>query len=155
MHFLANPSQFSQISIANNLYFSKSVPQAHLSQKERPRAVLVIDDYADIALMLVAVLNKAGYEAVAVFSATEALDAAKQKHFDVIISDIGLPVVDGYELARQLRSHRDYYSTPMIAVTGFAEYADQQNAFNAGFDAHLQKPIDPTKLLKVLGLLGC
>ena len=153
MQFVANLSQFSSPFVANNLYFSKSVQQTQPS-REGVRSVLVIDDYPDIALMIVALLKRSGYEAVAVFSAKEALDVINQKKFDLVISDIGMPLMDGYELARRLRSNKDYVSTPMIAITGFSEYADQQNAFNAGFDAHLQKPIDLTKLLKVMGLLG-
>jgi CheY-like chemotaxis protein len=118
------------------------------------RLVLVVDDVPDIAWMLAAYLERAGYRVVSVFSAGEALDAVKAEHFDVIISDVGLPQMDGYELAKELRALPEYVTTPLIAVTGFAEYADQQNAFTAGFDAHLRKPIDPTRLIELIAHLG-
>lgn len=123
--------------------------------KDGKRSALIVDDVPDIASMLAVYLERAGYRAVSVFSASEALDAARHEHFDVIISDIGLPVMDGYELARELRALPDYATTPLIAVTGFSEYTDQQNAFNAGFDAHLKKPIDPTKLIGLIEHLVC
>jgi CheY-like chemotaxis protein len=63
--------------------------------------------------------------------------------------------MDGYGLAKELRALGDYRSTPLIAVTGFAEHSDQRNAFDAGFDAHLIKPVDPTKLIELMGQLGC
>jgi CheY-like chemotaxis protein len=105
--------------------------------------------------MLACFLEKAGYRVRPVFSAGEALDAARSEHFDVIISDIGLPGMDGYVLAKELRALRDYRSTPLIAVTGFTELSDQRNAFDAGFDAHLTKPVDPTKLIELMSQLGC
>jgi len=63
--------------------------------------------------------------------------------------------MDGYGLAKELRALRDYRSTPLIALTGFTEYSDQRTAFDAGFDAHLTKPVDPTKLIELMGQLGC
>jgi two-component system CheB/CheR fusion protein len=140
------------ISSPSNTFYSKAEP---LPRKEDECSVLIVDDTPDIALMLACFLEKAGYRARPVFSAGEALDAARSERFDVIISDIGLPGMDGYELAKELRALREYVSTPLIAVTGFAEYGDQKNAFDAGFDAHLTKPVDPTKLIELIGQLGC
>jgi CheY-like chemotaxis protein len=117
------------------------------------RSALVVDDAPDIALMLAFYLKRAGYRAVPVFSSSEALDAARLEHFDVVISDIGLPVMDGYELARQLRALEDYLATPMIAVTGFSEYDDKEKALSAGFNAHVRKPVDPTKLVELVAQL--
>ena len=145
---------FSQtpLSSLSNSFFSKA---ESLPRNENERSVLVVDDAEDIALMLACFLKKAGYRVRPVLSASEALDAARSERFDVIISDIGLPGMDGYELAKALRTLGDYRSTPLIAVTGFAEYSDQRNAFDAGFDAHLTKPVDPTELIKLMGQLGC
>lgn len=145
---------FSQtpLSLLSSSFYSKaeSVPR-----QVDERSVLVVDDAPDIALMLACFLETAGYRVRPVFSAGEALDAARNERFDVIISDIGLPGMDGYELAKELRALRDYRSTPLIAVTGFTEYRDQGNAFVAGFDALLTKPVDPTKLIELMGQLGC
>ena len=140
---------FSTIS---NSFYSKA---GSVARNEDECSVLVVDDAPDIALMLACFLEKEGYRVRPVFSADEALDAARSEHFDVIISDIGLPGMDGYGLAKELRALGDYRSTPLIAVTGFAEYSDQRNAFDAGFDAHLTKPVDLTKLIELMGQLGC
>ena len=140
------------LSSLSNSFYSKaeSVPL-----KKNECSVLVVDDAPDITLMLACFLEKAGYRVRPVFSAGEALDAVRNEHFDVIISDIGLPGMDGYGLAKELRALRDYRSTPLIALTGFTEYSDQRTAFDAGFDAHLTKPVDPTKLIELMGQLGC
>jgi DNA-binding response OmpR family regulator len=68
----------------------------------------------------------------------------------VVLCDIGLPDVNGYEVARTLRSDPSLRSTRLIAVTGYAQYEDKQKAIDAGFDAHLTKPPDVDKLKKLL-----
>ena len=140
------------LSSLSNSFYSKA---ESLPRDEDECSVLVVDDAPDITLMLACFLEKAGYRVRPVFSAGEALDAVRNERFDVIISDIGLPGMDGYDLAKELRALRDYRSTPLIALTGFTEYSDQRTAFDAGFDAHLTKPVDPTKLIELMGQLGC
>jgi len=112
----------------------------------KPRA-LVVDDSTDIALMLVMILQHADYEAVMAVSATQALNLAQREHFDLIVSDIAMPEMDGYLLAKAIRSLPDYPTVPMIAVTGFAEYDDRDRARDAGFNTHVKKPIDPTSFI--------
>src|SRR5215213_9402376 len=104
---------------------------------------LVVDDSPDIAEMLAAVLRHAGYNVTTAYSAPDALTAAFAQHFDVVVSDIGMPDMNGYELARTLRASPEYESVPMVAVTGFAMYDDRGQALEAGFNDHLCKPIDP------------
>jgi len=140
------------LSSLSDSFYSKA---ESLPRNEDECSVLIVDDAPDITLMLACFLEKAGYRVRPVFSAGEALDAVRNERFDVIISDIGLPGMDGYELAKALRALGEYRSTPLIAVTGFAEYSDQRNAFDAGFDAHLTKPVDPAELIKLMGQLGC
>lgn len=111
---------------------------------------LVVDDNSDIAEMLAAVLRHAGYTVSTADSGTGALSAALSKQFDVVVSDIGMPGMNGYELAQALRSFPQYRSTRMIAVTGFAMYDDRDRALEAGFDAHLSKPIDPAALTQAI-----
>jgi len=115
----------------------------------KPRA-LVVDDSADIAFMMVMILRHAGYEAVMAVSALEALTLAQREHFDLIISDIGMPHMDGYAFAENLRALPAYATIPMIAVTGFAEYDDRERALSAGFNSHLKKPVDVVKLLELI-----
>ena len=119
-----------------------------------PLRALVVDDNPDIADMLAALLRHVGYEATAAYSPSDALTTALTKHFDVIISDIGMAGMNGYELARALREVPEYNTTPMIAVTGFAMYDDRNRAIEAGFSTHLSKPIDPVALTHTLSGIG-
>jgi CheY-like chemotaxis protein len=114
------------------------------------RHALVVDDNPDITAMLSAVLKHAGYDVSAAHSAPDALAAALASHFDIVISDIGMPGMNGYELAQALRAVPEYGSTPMVAVTGFAMYDDRDRAMEAGFDTHLSKPIDPVDLTQAI-----
>jgi CheY-like chemotaxis protein len=116
--------------------------------------ILVVDDNSDVTCVFAAVLERAGYDVTSATSGQVALQEAHRKHFDVIVSDISMPEMDGYELARALRELPDYGSTPLVAVTGFEDQATHQNAFAAGFNAYLRKPIDPPKLLEILARLG-
>ena len=119
------------------------------TRQERPRA-LVVDDAPDVTEMIAMFLEHAGYEAIMAFSAPEALDAAQQTHFEVIVSDIGMPGMNGYELAEALRALPDYEHVPMIAVTGFSVYDDRGRALQSGFNAHMTKPINPMTLLDLI-----
>jgi PleD family two-component response regulator len=84
--------------------------------KARPRA-LVVDDAPDVTEMIATFLQHAGYDAVMAFSAAEALAAARAEQFRVVISDIGMPGMNGYDLAVALRALPDYKDIPLIAVT--------------------------------------
>jgi len=118
-------------------------------QPGRPRA-LVVDDAPDVTEMLAMFLEHAGYEAVMAFSAPEALEAAQRNRFEIIVSDIGMPGMNGYDLAVALRALPDYSRVPMIAVTGFSMYDDRGRALQSGFNAHLTKPISPMTLLDLI-----
>lgn len=117
--------------------------------------VLVVDDVLDVTEMIALFLTHAGYEVTTANSADAALQLAERRHFDLVISDIGMPDMNGYELAESLRSQTNYQSTPLIAVTGYTEYDDRGRSLRAGFDAHLTKPINPSQLLDLIsGFLG-
>ena len=125
-------------------------PEYALNPRTARHHALVVDDNPDITSMLSAVLRHAGYEVSAAHSAQEALEAALARHFDVIVSDIGMPGMNGYELARALRLLPEYGATPMVAVTGYAMYDDRDRALEAGFNAHLSKPISPWDLTRTI-----
>lgn len=114
------------------------------------RSVLVIDDVIDVTEMIALFLTHAGYEVTTANSADTALQIAGRRHFDLVISDIGMPGMNGYELAESLRLQTDYRTTPLIAVTGYTEYDDRGRSLNSGFDAHLTKPINPSQLLDLI-----
>ncbi len=112
--------------------------------------VLVVDDAPDVTEMIGMLMSYAGYDVVTAFSATEAFDAARSDRFDIIISDIGMPGMNGYELAEALRALPAYRSVPLIAVTGFSMYDDRTRALSSGFNDFLTKPINPGDLLDVV-----
>ncbi|HEX8456257.1 MAG TPA: response regulator [Pyrinomonadaceae bacterium] len=118
-------------------------------KRNKPRA-LVIDDAPDVTEMLAILLQYAGYEVVMVYSGAQALDAARAEQFDVLVSDIGMPGMNGYELAEAVRALPEYRTTPMIAVTGFTMYDDRDRALESGFNAFLTKPINPRDLLTLV-----
>ena len=114
------------------------------------QSALVVDDVSDVTEMLSVLLTHAGYEVVSASSARAALEAVHKQHFDVIISDIGMPEMNGYQLAREIRQLPDYATVPMVAVTGYSMFDDKQRSLSAGFNAHLTKPIDPKVLLDLI-----
>ena len=114
------------------------------------RTALVVDDVSDVTEMLSVLLTHAGYQVVSASSARSALEAVHKHHFDVIISDIGMPEMNGYQLAREIRQLPDYSTVPMVAVTGYSMFDDKQRSLSAGFNAHLTKPIDPKVLLDLI-----
>ncbi len=114
------------------------------------RRALVVDDAPDVTEMLAVLMRFAGYEVTTAFSAADALGAARRDHFDMVVSDIGMPVMNGYQLAEALRALPDYSGVPLIAVTGFSQFDDRARALSSGFDDFLTKPINPTDLLDVI-----
>ena len=130
-------------------------PDADLLHDEarQHRTALVVDDVADVTEMLAVVLTHAGYSVVTAASAPAALKAVRERQFDVIISDIGMPEMNGYQLAREVRLLPGYETVPMVAVTGYSMFDDKERSTNAGFNAHMTKPIDPRALLDLIDQL--
>jgi CheY-like chemotaxis protein len=129
--------------------------QRKVSSHTLKPTVLVVDDVPDVTEMIGLLLKHAGYEVTTADSARAALRLANERAFDVIISDIGMPEMNGYELAESLRRRAEYQGIPIIAVTGYSEYDDRGRALQSGFNAHLTKPIDPSELLQLMNeLLG-
>lgn len=120
------------------------------TRHEEKVLALVVDDVADVTEMISLFLRHAGFNVVTAHSAAAALELAGSQSFDVIISDIGMPGMNGYQLAEALRELPDYRQVPMIAVTGYSMYDDRERALQSGFNAHLVKPIDPSVLLDLI-----
>ena len=119
-------------------------------ESEKSRSALVVDDVSDVTDMLSVLLTHAGYTVSTASGAQEALALASENHFDVIISDIGMPEMNGYELAQALRSLPDYETVPMVAVTGYSMFDDRNRSLTAGFNEHVTKPIDPRAFLELI-----
>jgi CheY-like chemotaxis protein len=164
---LRSPSTFDFSSIAPDKNVSDIAPVtfvpsttktrrtvARPARKRRPRdlqrSVLVVDDVNDVTDMIGLFLRHAGYQVVTAESASDALKLAREHAFDLVISDIGMPEMNGYELVERLRRMTSYAHTPMIAVTGYTEYDDRGRSLRAGFNAHLTKPIEPSRLLELM-----
>jgi signal transduction histidine kinase/ActR/RegA family two-component response regulator/CHASE3 domain sensor protein len=116
----------------------------------RPRRILIVEDNADAGLTLKDAMELDGHEVRLAYDADEALALGAQFAPEVVLCDIGLPTLDGYELARRMRADERYQSAFMIAVTGYAGPDDQRRAAQAGFDRHFGKPPDLDRLRELL-----
>jgi len=117
--------------------------------------VLIVDDDPDARQAVERILKEAGAEVTTVESAAAALALVKRKIPDVLVSDIGMPETDGYELLRQIRSQAGRASMlPAIALTAFARPKDRIGALRAGYAAHLAKPADPTQLVATVAAIA-
>ena len=111
-----------------------------LSRAVRPRHVLVVDDNRDALESLVNLLECEGHKVRAASDGEEALKLASDDHPDVVLLDLGMPRVDGFSVARQIRSAPWGATVALIAVTGFGQETDRRRTLLTGFDAHLVKP---------------
>ncbi|MFS2022813.1 ATP-binding protein [Massilia sp. CT11-137] len=112
--------------------------------------VLVVDDNADAAQMLAALLEVQGHAVSVEYDARGALARARSEHPDVLLLDIGLPDMDGYELARRLRAQPESAGATLVALTGYGQNQDREEAQQAGFDHYLVKPADLNEVNEVL-----
>jgi CheY-like chemotaxis protein len=114
--------------------------------------MLIIEDDPDSREMLSVLLENAGAVPVAAASVTEALRLLGDLEIDVVLSDIGMPERDGFDLIRALRSFPNprVRNAPALAVTAFARVEDRQRILAAGFDAHVTKPVEPLELFRAV-----
>jgi CheY-like chemotaxis protein len=113
--------------------------------------ILVVDDNVDAAAVLAAILTEHGHEVVAVTEGTEAISTFEGFRPQVVLLDIGMPGMNGLEIARRLRERARSPRPLIVAVTGWAKSEDEARSLEAGFDLHLVKPVEETALLQVLG----
>jgi PAS domain S-box-containing protein len=131
-------------------YTSSSIaPKWQETATVRPtRRVMIVEDQPDTLDMLVKTFQGGGFEVLSCPSATEALELSQRTGFDLLISDIAMPVMDGLSLIRTLRQRFDSNTLPAIALTGYASEADAKAALAAGFSVHIPKPVDPVELTR-------
>jgi CheY-like chemotaxis protein len=116
----------------------------------QPRRVLIADDDRDGALTLATLLELEGYEVRTAHGGEEALDIARTFKPHVVLLDIGMPKVTGYDAARRLRQRYADECPVLIAVTAWKQASDKILANLAGFDHHVAKPYDPNELIRLL-----
>jgi CheY-like chemotaxis protein len=114
------------------------------------RSILVVDDNRDAADALAALLQIDGHEVTAVYSSQDAVAALHRLHPDIALLDFGLPDIDGYELARRIRADEALHHVRLIAITGYGQEEDKARALSAGFAAHLLKPVEFSRLQRLL-----
>ena len=112
--------------------------------------ILIAEDHADCALSLAILLPMHGHEVEMAANGPSALEKARTDNPDVVLLDIGLPGMSGYEVSRQLTAHRPRKTPLLIAVTGFGQEEDRRNSAESGIDLHLLKPIDTDELRALL-----
>ena len=129
----------------------QSAPPAALAGGPgRGLRTLVVDDNVDAAETLGMLLEVSGHQVTVEHSARRALAAVESGNFDACLLDIGLPEMDGNELARRLRAHPAAANCLLIAITGYGQESDRRSTAAAGFDHHFVKPVDSQKLLLVM-----
>lgn len=124
-----------------------------ISSPGKALRIMIVDDNQDAALMLSMLLQAAGHETVIEHNPYRALERAPLELPDVCLLDIGLPDMDGNELARRLRSIQALAQTVLIAITGYSQYEDRKNSLEAGFNHYLVKPVNVEELVALLAEL--
>ncbi|PTB21117.1 hypothetical protein C9I57_10450 [Trinickia symbiotica] len=130
-------------------------PRAHetvvvKTRAPRPRRVLLVDDNVDGVEALALLISECGHEVRAVYDPASALQVVHQFVPDIAIVDIGLPVMDGYQLIGRLRAVLGPHRCRFAALTGYGQEADRSRSREVGFDDHFVKPVDPTTLLRFI-----
>jgi len=116
----------------------------------RPRKVLVVDDNVDAAETLAEMLRLLGHEVSVAHDGVAAIEVASTSPPQLALLDLGMPVMDGYELARRLRALPQLGGVSLVALTGYGTERERERALQSGFDRHLVKPLDPALLARLL-----
>lgn len=110
--------------------------------------ILVIEDDEASRMLLVYLLEADGYHVYSAINGREGVRAALEHGPDLILSDLQMPVMDGYEVARLLHSDPGWRRAPLVAVTAFSMPGDREKALELGFQDHISKPIDPERFVR-------
>ncbi len=124
--------------------------ESDLSPKKSGQRILVVDDNVDMAKGMAVLIADSGHDVKLAFDGQEALSVAREFRPSFVLADIGLPGMNGYELAEAFRQEIAFEATVLIAISGYGQYQDRQRALAAGFDHHLIKPFEIEALLPLL-----
>ena len=107
------------------------------------KKILIVDDNEKNRYLISFILKKNGFEVVTATDGFEGVETARKQRVDLVIMDIKMPKMDGYEATREIRKLEDYQSVPIIALTSYAMAEDKKKALEAGCDGYIAKPINP------------
>ena len=151
----AGKGKGSEFSV--RLPLSKSEPKNRrmrtVTRTEGPLSILIIEDNADVRSMLKTLLEFAGHRVEIAGDGLKGVEMIGLQHPNVALVDIGLPGLNGYELARTVRADKDCRDVFLVALTGYSQPSDRQRALSSGFHAHLAKPVDLEQLRQILALV--
>jgi CheY-like chemotaxis protein len=117
--------------------------------------IAVVDDNVDANDSLCTLLQVMGHEVTAAYSGSTAIELIRESQPVLVVCDIGLPGMDGYQVIAALRETMEGSMPVMIALTGYGQPEDRDRALDAGFDHHLTKPVNVEELLRLIALLPC
>jgi len=115
--------------------------------------ILIVEDDEDTLELLQSTFKTKGFRVTTCQSAQEALQIAPSNSIDLILSDIGMPHMDGFEMMKALRRLPNMTEVPAIALSGYVSQKDTRMALDAGFNAHISKPVEPAELLNTIARL--
>ncbi len=119
-------------------------------QEEAPQKILVVDDNQDNRELVVKVLKNKGYEMIEAVDGEDALQKAERERPSLILMDLSLPKMDGYEVTRRLKGMDAYKEIPVVALTAHAMKGDKEKAFSAGCTGYISKPVDVRELPELI-----
>ncbi len=118
-------------------------------QKKGIVKILLVEDYKHSQIIVTRLLKKNDFESIVVVeNGQEALDAVKQQHYDLILMDMQMPVMNGFEATRKIRELTEYKDTPIVALTAFAMKGDREKCLDAGATDYIPKPIDSHEFIQ-------
>jgi len=148
------PGKGSEFVLRLPIVVEASKPQAPGGEEEKPvkssLRVLVVDDNLDSADSLAMILRIMGADTRTAYDGQDGVDVAAQFRPDVVVLDIGMPKLNGYEACRRIRNEPWGKGAVLIAVTGWGQDEDRRRSLEAGFDHHMVKPVDPRALMEML-----
>ena len=155
----AGPDKGSRLSVVLPLLVHQASSDKPLSVSQEVPAlkalrVMVVDDNVDAAQMLAMFVEASGHEVQVEYGARQAFEQARIRSPDVFLLDIGLPEIDGNELAKRLRAQPQTSGAVLVAITGYGQEQDRMKALAAGFEHYFVKPVDPAKLVALLAGMG-
>jgi CheY-like chemotaxis protein/nitrogen-specific signal transduction histidine kinase len=129
--------------------YDEPATQEEIKEKKDSVKILLVEDYKHSQIIVTRLLKKNDFESIVVVeNGQEALDAVKQQHYDLILMDMQMPVMNGFEATRKIRELKEYKDTPIVALTAFAMKGDREKCLDAGATDYIPKPIDSQEFIQ-------